>query len=66
MNIICILNTNKADILKAKGFNYHKTKIDNKTVYKFMNTPELEIYLNSNFSNQDFFSLPYENFNEGW
>lgn len=62
MNIICILDKDKADILKTKGFNYQVTEIDNKTVYKFMNTPELETYLNSNFSNQEYFSLPYMDF----
>lgn len=62
MNIICILESDKADMLKAKGFNYQIGEIDNKTVYKFMNTPELEICLNSDFSNQEYFSLPYMNF----
>lgn len=62
MNIICILDRNKADMLKAKGFNYQVSEIDNKIVYKFMNTPELEICLNGDFSNQEYFSLPYMNF----
>ena len=62
MNIICILDKDKADVLKAKGFNYQVAEIDNKTVYKFMSTPELETYLNGNFSSQEYFSLPYMNF----
>ncbi len=62
MNIVCILDKNKADILKSKGFNYQIAIIDNKTVYKFVKTPELERYLNSNFSNQEYFNIPYMNF----
>lgn len=62
MNIVCILDKNKTDILKSKGFNYQIAIIDNKTVYKFVNTPELERYLNSNFSNQEYFNVPYMNF----
>lgn len=62
MNIICILDKNKADLLESMGFNYQIAIIDNKTVYKFVNTPELERYLNSNFSNQEYFNIPYMNF----
>lgn len=62
MNIICVLDKGKADILESKGFNYQIAIIDNKTVYKFVNTPELERYLNSNFSNQEYLNVPYMNF----
>lgn len=62
MNIICVLDKGKANILESKGFNYQIAIIDNKTVYKFVNTPELERYLNSNFSNQEYFNVPYMNF----
>lgn len=55
-NIIIVPDKSKADELVAVGFKYTLRKIsDNKTVYQFMRTPELEKYLKGNFSKQEFF-----------
>ena len=62
MGTINFLSKEQADKLSALGFKYQTSVIDGKTVYKFLNTPELESYLNSNFSNQEYFVLPYMNF----
>lgn len=62
MDFVCVLDKTKAELLKSKGFNYTITEIDNKTVYKFLNTPEMKTCLNSNFSNQEYFVIPYMNF----
>lgn len=62
MDFICILDKTKADLLKSKGFNYQLSEIDSKTVYKFLNTPELKTYLNSNFSSREYFVIHYMNY----
>lgn len=55
MNIINIVDKSKADELLAHGFQYNKKKVQDKTVYEFIGTPDLFNYLNGKFSKKDFF-----------
>lgn len=55
MNIINIIEKPKADELLALGFKYKEKKVQDKTVYEFIGTPELIAILNGKFSKQDFF-----------
>lgn len=62
MKIINILEKDKADELLALGFKYLNTEISGKTVYQFVETPELLSHLNGKFSKQDFFISKYMKF----
>ena len=55
MNLVCFVDKNKADELQTKGFAYVMTQADNRTVYQFIKTPELEKYLASHYSAKDYF-----------
>ena len=55
MNVINILNKSKADELSAMGFNYKEKKVQGKTIYEFIGTPDLMKAISGNFSTQDFF-----------
>ncbi len=55
MDIVCIVDKSKADELLAKGFQYTECKVSNGVVYQFIKTPELDSYLNCNYSSRDFF-----------
>lgn len=55
MNLVKILNTDKANKLVALGFKYTKEKIEDKTCYVFVQTDGLMKQLNSSFSKNDFF-----------
>lgn len=55
MNIINIIEKTKADKLLALGFKYKEKKVQDKTVYEFIGTPELVACLNGKFSKQDYF-----------
>lgn len=55
MNIINIIEKPKADELLALGFKYKEKKVQDKTVYEFIGTPELIACLNGKFSKQDYF-----------
>lgn len=54
-NIICVIDKKKADELIALGFKCTPQKVQNGTIYQFMKSPELDKYIASVFSNQDFF-----------
>ena len=55
-NVILVADKNKADRLISMGFRCTTRDISGgQTVYQFMKSPELEKYLMSNFSKQDFF-----------
>lgn len=62
MDIVCIIDKSKADELWAKGFKYTECKVSNGVIYQFIKNPELDNYLNSNYSNRDFFINKYFNF----
>ncbi len=62
MDIVCIINKSGADELLDKGFKYTECKVNNGVIYQFIKTPELDNYLNSNYSNRDFFINKYFNF----
>ena len=55
MNLIKILNPDKADELTKLGFKYTKEKIKDKTCYVFVETKDLMKQLNTSFSKNDFF-----------
>jgi len=55
LNIICILDKSKVDILANLGFKYVEKEIDNKKVYQFLETTELMKELNSKFDMSSFF-----------
>lgn len=55
MNIINIIDKPKADKLLALGFKYKERKVQDKTIYEFVGTPELISCLNGKFSKQDYF-----------
>lgn len=55
MNLVCFVDKNKADELQIKGFVCTMTKVNNRTVYQFIKTPELEEYLASHYSAKDYF-----------
>lgn len=55
MRIVNIIEKLKADELLSLGFKYKETKVQDKTIYEFVGTPELISYLNSKFSSQDYF-----------
>lgn len=55
MNFVNVINKIKADELHKLGFKSIEQLIGDKTIYAFSQTPELMNYLNSNFSNQEFF-----------
>lgn len=55
MNIVNIIEKPKADELLALGFKYKEKKVQDKTVYEFIGTPELVACLNGKFSKQDYF-----------
>ena len=55
MNLIKILDSNKANELTKLGFKYTKEKIDDKTCYVFVETNDLIKQLNTSFSKNDFF-----------
>lgn len=54
MNIVYILDKDKADKLKSLGFKYIEKEIDNKKAYQFFGTAELMKELNSNFEDSSF------------
>lgn len=55
MNLIKILNHDKAEELAKLGFKYTKEKIEDKTCYVFVETNDLIKQLNVSFSKNDFF-----------
>lgn len=55
MDVICIIDKTKADNLSNMGFSYIAQQVENTTIYQFIKTPELERYINSNYSNREFF-----------
>lgn len=55
MGVVNIIEKSKADELLAFGFQYKEKKVQDKTIYEFVGTPELISYLNSKFSSQDYF-----------
>ena len=55
MNIVNIIEKPKADELSALGFKYKEKKVQDKTIYEFIGTPELISCLNGKFSKQDYF-----------
>lgn len=62
INLINILDKNKADYLNSKGFSYLIKRIDKKTVYQFVGTEEFLKVLNSNYDKGSFFIQKYMNF----
>ena len=62
MDIICIIDKSKADELQSRGFQYIPLQIQNQIVYQFVKTPELDNYINNNYSKQDFFISKNLNF----
>lgn len=62
MRLINVLNKEKADELKALGFDYQKIQIDSQTVYQFIESKELIDELSSKFEERSFFISPYMNF----
>lgn len=55
MNLIKVLNPEKAEELSALGFKYTTEKCgDGKTLYAFFNDEKLMMYINRNFSKKDF------------
>jgi len=55
MNLVKILNSDKANELVKLGFKYTKEKIEDKTCYVFIQTNDLIKQLNASFSKNDFF-----------
>lgn len=55
MNMINIIDKPKADKLLALGFKYKEKKVQDRTVYEFIGTPELISCLNGKFSSRDYF-----------
>lgn len=55
MDIVNILNKLKADELLVMGFKYKEKKVQDKTVYEFIGTPELMNAINGKFSKREFF-----------
>ena len=49
MRLINVLNKEKADELKAHGFDYREIQIDSQTVYQFIESKELIDELSSKF-----------------
>ena len=62
MDIICIIDKSKADELQSRGFQYIPLQIQNQIVYQFVKTPELDNFINSNYSKHDFFISKNLNF----
>lgn len=62
MRLINVLNKEKADELKALGFDYQEIQIDNQTVYQFIESKDLIDELSSKFEERSFFIAPYMNF----
>lgn len=62
MRLINVLNKEKADELKALGFDYQEIQIDDQTVYQFIESKELIDELSSKFEERSFFISPYMNF----
>ena len=54
MNLVKILNPDKAEELAELGFKYTKEKIEDKTCYVFVETKDLMKQLNTSFSKNDF------------
>jgi hypothetical protein len=55
MNLIKIVNPNKAKELMNLGFTYTKEKLEDKDIYVFIQSDEIYKYLKNNFSKQDYF-----------
>ena len=62
MRLINVLNKEKADELKALGFDYQEIQIDSQTVYQFIESKELIDELSYKFEERSFFISPYMNF----
>lgn len=62
LKIINIIEKDKADELMSLGYKYSTAKVDDKTIYQFVESPELLSYLNGKFSKQDFFISKYMKF----
>lgn len=62
MRLINVLNKEKADELKALGFDYQEIQIDSQPVYQFIESKELIDELSSKFEERSFFISPYMNF----
>lgn len=62
MRLINVLNKEKADELKALGFDYQEIQIDNQTAYQFIESKDLIDELSSKFEERSFFISPYMNF----
>lgn len=62
MKMFNVLEKDKAEELKAKGFKYQENKIGDTTVYTFLESEELVSYLNSNFSKETFFISKFMTF----
>ena len=62
MRLINVLNKEKADELKAHGFDYREIQIDSQTVYQFIECKELIDELSSKFEECSFFISSYMNF----
>lgn len=59
MKIIYILEKERAEWLNAQGFPCQEKKIDDKTVYAFIETPEMMKHVAKCFSSQAYFMDPY-------
>lgn len=53
VKMINFIDKNKAELLRAKGFNYKENLVGDTTVYTFVGTPDLLNVLNCNFSEKD-------------
>lgn len=54
-NLIKVLNQDKAQELINLGFKYTTETMNGKKIHSFFMSEELKNYINSNFSEQDFF-----------
>lgn len=54
INIIYFLDKNKAENLKTLGFHYNGQRVDNRTLYAFVGTPELIQVIAKNFAKGDY------------
>ncbi|MCM1277030.1 MAG: hypothetical protein NC299_17000 [Lachnospiraceae bacterium] len=48
------MDKNKAEILRMLGFRYNEQKVDNKTLYAFIGTPDLVQVIAKNFAKGDY------------
>ena len=62
MRLINVLNKEKADELKAHGFDSREIQLDSQTVYQFIESKEVIDALSSKFEECSFFISSYMTF----